>query len=281
VALAGATAPLACRDRDGGPPPIDDFSDVVGVYETYYQFYCECYAELYGDMAAEECLAESDIFSDSEEACLTEIFDNDPAAFQILKCQVEAFRGLAGCAQAEGCPSPFMCSDGDSVPEDFVCDGFPDCADGSDEEQNCPPPFMCGDGQELESYYLCDGFEHCEDGSDELDCPEPFVCGDGEEIPPEYVCDAESDCLDGSDEEQMCPETCESRFISQAEGCGELSDAIQEQMSGCYGYTCLDDTEITSEQVCDGTPDCPDGEDEAGCPSMDGGVGSDSGSSSG
>jgi hypothetical protein len=282
VALAGAAAPLACRDRDGGPAPIDDFSDIADVYEGFYAFYCECYAEAYGYTDVDECLAEGDIFSDSEEACLTEVFDANPAAFEIVRCQAEALRGYYACRQAQGCAPTFACSDGSTVPEPYVCDGEPDCADGSDEEQMCPAPFMCGDGQELGMYSICDGFQDCADGSDEVGCPPPFVCGDGSEISPDWVCDAEPDCEDGSDEEQMCPETCESRWLTQGQACGELGEDIEALMSDCYGYTCFDGVEIGNDQVCDGTDDCASGEDEGACPSMSAtGVGSDGGSDAG
>lgn len=267
VALASVVSPFACSDGNGSaPPPIDDIADVIDVYESYLEFYCECYAELYSEPVS-ECLAETEILDDAEEACLTEIFDANPAAFAVVRCQAEVARGLLGCAQAEGCPSPFTCGDGSTVPEDFVCDGYPDCEDGTDEEQGCPPPKTCASGDPIPEAAVCDGFTDCADESDELDCPPPpppLVCDGDREIPPYLVCDAERNCADGTDEEG-CPETCERRWLLQRAECGDLSDEVSALVAGCYDFVCFDGTEIPNAQVCDGTAHCPDGEDEQLC----------------
>lgn len=273
VALAGAVGPVACSDGNSGPPPIDDVSDVLDVYQDFYTFYCECYGDVYGDAGVDACLSEyGDLVSDSEEACITAVFDANPAAFEILRCQAEAVRGLLGCQQAAGCPASFECGDGTTVPVDFVCDGEPDCSNGSDEAQSCPAPPMCADGQPLATYSVCDGFEDCADGSDEVGCPAPFVCGDGSEIPNEWVCDGGPDCEDGSDEQQMCPVTCESKWETQLDACGDLSDDVQTLFSECFDFACLSGLEIPAEQVCDGAQDCPQGDDEQFC-SMGGSTG--------
>ena len=48
----------------------------------------------------------------------------------------------AACSAADSPPSPpggsctsdeFMCDDGQCIPNQYVCEGFPDCADASDE----------------------------------------------------------------------------------------------------------------------------------------------------
>ena len=62
----------------------------------------------------------------------------------------------------------------------YHCDGFPDCADASDEE-NCNSTvtkltcsyaqFTCiSDGQCVTSNFVCDGSDDCVDGSDEANC---------------------------------------------------------------------------------------------------------------
>ena len=34
-----------------------------------------------------------------------------------------------------GCPSdPFVCDNGDCIPQDYVCDQYDDCGDNSDED---------------------------------------------------------------------------------------------------------------------------------------------------
>ncbi|MEM9463356.1 MAG: hypothetical protein AAGF11_54950 [Myxococcota bacterium] len=264
MALAGALAP-ACRDDDE-QAPIETVADVLDVYEGFYAFYCECYGEFYGygEMGVEECLSELEIVTDDEQACLTEIFEANPNDFEVLRCQGEALRDLLSCTRAQGCPAAFTCDDGGTIPEDYVCDGDPDCQDGSDEQQDCPPPFMCDDGMPLGKFSVCDGFNDCPDGEDEDDCPDPFVCGDGTEIPIDWVCDAFDDCADGSDEES-CPVTCESQYGMQIDACGELSEAVEQETSRCYAFLCLDGSELPPGQRCNGEPNCSGGEDEQFC----------------
>lgn len=268
VALASAVAP-ACRDEEDSAP-IESVADVVAVEESYAEFYCECYGQFYGPMGAEDCLSSLDIADTDEQACLTEVFDARPEDFEVVRCQAEARRGLLSCARADGCPPAFTCADGGKVPESFVCDGEADCEDGSDEQQDCPAPFTCEDGTELSSFSLCDAFEDCEGGEDEADCPDPFVCENGDEIRAEWVCDGEADCVDGSDEAGNCPVSCETGFLLQLADCGELSEEVQAEMSRCFPFECFDGTELPAGQLCDGTADCPGGEDEEACGSAGG-----------
>lgn len=59
-------------------------------------------------------------------------------------------------------------------------------------------------------------------------------------------------------------------------GCGEESDTSQpigglvkgplDITNPSNGLRCMDGTSLPEERICDGRPDCPQGEDEMGCP---------------
>ncbi|MFV8749844.1 LDL receptor domain-containing protein [Nannocystaceae bacterium ST9] len=64
------------------------------------------------------------------------------------------------------CGGVFACVDGSGqISAEDVCDGDPDCEDGSDEA--CGDAFFCDDGSTIPLEQACDGTPQCEDESDE------------------------------------------------------------------------------------------------------------------
>lgn len=127
-----------------------------------------------------------------------------------------------------------------------VCDGEKDCANGEDEA-NCKPMeektkptasaaqchdwmFKCSNGECVPSWWKCDGVKDCSDNSDELGCGGNLTTT---EIPIKPTTPTAS-----------TREKCKSTHFH------------------CDSGEC-----ITKRFLCDGTPDCPNGEDERGCPS--------------
>ncbi|MCS5537900.1 MAG: hypothetical protein NZ770_07320, partial [Candidatus Poseidoniaceae archaeon] len=132
----------------------------------------------------------------------------------------------------------FVCSDGTSIYEWEVNNGWEDCPDGLDEgiiipyehvnvvlnyedeadyvsfslqfdgleraaqEDGEELRFFCDDGDDIPFSWVNDGSEECDDGSDEYDwaTDNQFTCSNGEQTPLNSVNDGELDCDDGGDE---------------------------------------------------------------------------------
>ncbi|XP_045666824.1 low-density lipoprotein receptor-like [Ursus americanus] len=147
------------------------------------------------------------------------------------------------CRNGEGCVSP-----------ENLCDGKPDCQDGSDEGDcsrfcNGPGVFQClNRNQCIEEKYHCDGAQQCSDGSDELGCWKPteecsLRCDNKTRcIPKSWLCDGNADCSDQSDEQ----------------GCIRAKCSAPE-------FQCENGQCISNSLRCDGNRDCRDHSDEDGC----------------
>lgn len=203
---------------------------------------------------------------DDETRCIFEcVLDASCAEIRTLVCSEDTSSALEACIS--GCqPGPFVCRNGETVPDYATCDGYPDCFDGSDETADCP---TCGNGETYPKYSRCDGYADCVDGADENRCP-VFTCSNGATVPESAECDYFADCADGSDEHARCPGfACASggRVPESFECDGErdCTDGSDEH-ARCPHVTCADGTTVPGAR-CDDSPDCPDYSDEpADCP---------------
>jgi hypothetical protein len=143
--------------------------------------------------------------------CMTEASCENLTTALCDPTQEAATSPLAQCLKTCDAPNAFACTDGQLVPQDFVCDGETDCAGGEDE-MGCD--ILCPNGDSVPRAYHCDGFNDCSDGADELNCPMPFACANGETVSLDLRCDGVMACSDGSDEQGCAKSLCPSGTAS-------------------------------------------------------------------
>ncbi|XP_069141896.1 G-protein coupled receptor GRL101-like [Argopecten irradians] len=196
--------------RLGSIRTIDNWHDIACAYDQIPSYICE-----------------KDSRNSSEESTIIDIL---PSTFSTTQAN----------------NSVFVCSDGEFILRSFLCDGWGDCHDNSDEldcgpiPSSCgPSQFQCYNGQCVSLALYCDFIPHCADGSDEKFCvyapckEGESRCDNGQCIDDEFVCDLKEDCRDGTDETSCDTNTCKSpNFL-------------------CYDQTCIRDS-----RRCDGMIDC-------------------------
>ncbi len=178
------------------------------------------------------------------------------------------------------CPGgTFGCGSGGCIAAGKRCDGQPDCQDLGDERDcaSCQEGLVTCDGHCAPESWRCDGTVDCRDRSDEPpDCPdEPLEerfafdgpCEGGDTCSDEATCygtgwhgDGRRDCPQGEDEGVgVASAHTVARFV------GAIPVDPSDVEPVCARVDHPEQGGLAVPGWCDGTVDCPDASDEAGC----------------
>ncbi|PAV80072.1 hypothetical protein WR25_25893 [Diploscapter pachys] len=149
---------------------------------------------------------------------------------------------------AQKCESPrFLCSSGQCLTQDAVCDGYADCPEKEDELNCTRRKTTTGrtvkDAEDDEEMDIV-----CK--ADTVACANKYTC-----IPSRWICDEEQDCEDGSDEANCKGEV--THHQQHAINCSADDGSFRcDAVNGIHKC-------IFKNLTCNGVNDCPSGEDEA------------------
>tara|TARA_B100000073_G_scaffold241650_1_gene202655 strand:+ start:621 stop:2921 length:2301 start_codon:yes stop_codon:yes gene_type:complete len=155
--------------------------------------------------------------------------------------------------QGEG---EFVCGSGETIPIDWVDDGWEDCDDGSDESPDVM--YLCDSGEEVHWGSINDGYDDCYDGSDEA----TFEGGDDGE--PNFIEESSLSCtrmMDTSMVQNDAADEWDGTNLDMSDCGGEPTEYYTDYVVGDtpvtapYSITILVSEEDWSEMTGDDTGD--------------------------
>ncbi|XP_064638349.1 G-protein coupled receptor GRL101-like [Lineus longissimus] len=138
------------------------------------------------ELYAEVCGAD-EVKSPSSDHCIPRdiicMYDKDKYGY-VVGCRDMSH--LGNCKEFQ-CPGMFQCSAGYCIPQDMVCDGTWDCADGQDEQAcsdhiSCPGALKCGGQEEticINQHDVYDGVVDCKHSRDDEKFCDILPCDGG------------------------------------------------------------------------------------------------------